>query len=118
MRGRAEETPPDQKFEDYTDLWGRGEYQIALKQLEEQIEKARRIPLRWMLDRAELRFIMGNVDGAISDQELVTTQIPEPAYYFRLAQFYKYRGKLDEYKETLTRASEQAQRFSKWGMTP
>lgn len=115
----AEATPtpvPDPPL-DYLEMWEKGEYGLAIKALETQIEKARRLPPRWLLDRAELRFILGNVKGAVADLEQLSAQIADPIYFHRLAVLYRYQGRYAEAKQAMEKGLEQAERFQRWGMS-
>lgn len=102
---------------DYLEMWEKGEYGLALKALETQIEKARRLPPRWLLDRADLRFILGDVKGAVADLEQLSAQIADPIYFQRLSELYRYQGRYAEAKQALEKGAEQAERFQRWGMS-
>lgn len=108
---RSPEFFDDPAFDDYTEPWNRGEYGRALEIVQEKIDRApTHVYVKWMRDRAALRFILGRVDEAINDMEHIESQLPEPVHALELALLYKYRGRMDEYRSTLRRALSQAQR--------
>ncbi len=97
--------------ENYYEEWERGEYRKALETQKQLMESRPELLnsriyryVRWISDRSELRFAIGEVDDAITDLEWVVESNPEPAFLLRLAQRYRDRGRLDDYKETLERA--------------
>ncbi len=94
--------------ETYRETWKQGNYQKALSQLEQQIKarpelakvKAFRYFI-WLSDRAEIQFTLGRVDKAIAILETITQYVKEPVFILRLAEYYRYRGRMDDYKQTL-----------------
>jgi tetratricopeptide (TPR) repeat protein len=87
----------------YKKLWNEGEYEQARNSIEEHIgEKNGRVPLGWTVDRAELHFLVGDVDQAIAllDREM-GEYYPEPSEIEALARYYDYRGLSIEYRRTL-----------------
>jgi len=88
---------------EYKKLWDKGEYEKARRSIETHISGNRgRTPLGWTVDRAELHFLVGDVDKAI---ELLEKEMgeyyPEPGEIEALARYYKYRGRTLDYKRTL-----------------
>ena len=74
-----------EKTEDYTDLWKRGDYKGALKALDVLlVEHASPGPMKWMFDRAELRYEIGRIDEAIDDLETLQDRYPSPTDTLRL----------------------------------
>lgn len=103
----------------YKDAWESGQYQTALEQLNELVEsrpdlqkiKAYRY-LQWLDDRANLFFLTGDVDSAIEDMTILADKVREPFSTYKLAMYHFHRGLLDDYKNLLNRAMQEAQ--SRW----
>ncbi len=88
---------------EYKTLWDKGEYEQARRSIEQHISDSRgRVPFGWTVDRAELHFLVGDVDKAI---ELLEKEMgeyyPEPAEIEALARYYRYKGMTLEYNRTL-----------------
>lgn len=103
----------------YKEEWERGNYQSALDQLNElmlsrpDLEKIRAYRyLQWLDDRANLLFLLGDVDGAIADMTILADRIREPASTFKLAEYHHYKGDIYEYEQLLNRAMQEVQ--SRW----
>ncbi len=100
----------------YKDKWEQGHYRDALEILESLIDsredleriKAYRY-LQWLDDRSQLKFLTGDIDGAIEDMEVLANRVREPASTLRLAQFHQYKGEMDRSNELLDRAMTEAQ---------
>ncbi len=97
---------------EYRSYWDQGEYQQALdviqKQMEARPEFAESRVYRsfvWRSHRAALNFAMGRVDEAIADMEWIVETNVEPVFLLRLTEYYKYRGRLEDFENTLLRAS-------------
>lgn len=96
--------------EDYQDLWDRGDYRGALRQLNEMImTMSRGVPPRYLYDRAELHFATGRIKLAVQDMEILCRQIAAPIYTLRLAEYYRSLGKQELYERTLDDAARQAE---------
>lgn len=101
---------PAGDVEDYQDLWDRGDYSGALRQLNEMIMTlSRGVPPRYLYDRAELHFTTGRLKLAVQDMEILCRQIAAPIYTLRLAEYYRYLGKQELYERTLEDAARQAE---------
>ncbi len=88
---------------EYKTFWAKGEYAKAVESIENHIRDARgRTPIGWTVDRAELHFLVGDVDTAIAllDKEM-GEYYPEPSEIEALARYYHYKGLGREYRETL-----------------
>ncbi len=86
----------------YKKLWHVGEYDKARGSIEKHIIELRRVPSSLTVDRAELYFLVGNVDKAIEILEKEMGEYyPEPSEIEALARYYHYRGLTAEYKRTL-----------------
>gem|GEM_PF-1816953 len=103
--------------EAYREVWAKGDTRRALAMINRLIEERPELErirafryLLWLSDRAALQMQMGQVDQAIADLEAVTEMIPEPAFLLRLIEAYRYRGRKDEYQETLKRATDSTNR--------
>jgi tetratricopeptide (TPR) repeat protein len=95
--------------EDYQTLWARGEYREALDALQKMLEPHEPyLPYRWVEERADLRFEVGEVDDAIADMESLAQSMGEPMYTLRLAELYRYRGRTEDYEASLAKAYWQA----------
>ncbi len=108
--------PPDssgfevEHLEDYQDLWSRGEYALALGQLNEMLSTmSRGVPARYLYDRAALHFSTGRLQFAVRDMEMLCRQISAPIYTLRLAEYYRSLGKEELYARTLEDAARQAE---------
>ncbi len=108
---------PTPVYLDYTDYWQHGGYAQAIKMLGEQIEATTQIPPRWIADWAELKFLVGKYDEAIRDLELLTAQVPQPVYWVRLAEFYRLRGRNDDFDRALKQGQEYVERFAEYGLS-
>lgn len=110
---RADRIKP---VEDHRDLWRRGEYQAALNELQNLLETMPRgYPPRFIRERAALQFEVGRVDRAISDMESLSRQIPSMSHMVRLAEFYRYRGRKEDYEKTLEKARHVAKNSRSFG---
>lgn len=110
---RADRIAP---VEDHRDLWRRGEYQAALDELQNLLETMPRgYPPRFIRDRAALQFEVGRVDRAISDLESLSRQIPSMSHMVRLAEFYRYRGRKEDFEKTLEKARQVAKNSRSFG---
>lgn len=115
----AQRFGPVGEFEqEYGKLRKAGQYEDALRILNKKIEEVRRIHVQWAIDRADLRFEVGQVDLAIEDLELIVSQIPEPMFYARLAELYEYRGFDDQAEATLKRGEAAAERYGQGSLDP
>ncbi len=101
----------------YQVLWDQGEYREALDRLQEDIDSRPELKktrafryVNWVSDRAKLNALIGEVDKAIDDLEWITGWIEEPAFYLRLAELYKTRGRLQDYQNALEQAKASADR--------
>ena len=59
--------------------------------------------------RSALYFEVGQVDKSIEDLEQIVGFSTSPSHLLRLAELYRYRGRMDEYQATLDRVSQLAQ---------
>lgn len=77
-------------FDDYGELRSRGEYRKALQALEQRIAASTNYvrPSR-LRHRAELRFLTGDVPGAIETMEQMAQKYPEPSHFLELAFMYR-----------------------------
>ena len=102
---------------EYTSLWSHGDYREALQTLETVIkEHGDPLPVRWLVDRAELRYETGRIDEAIADLEsLERNRYSSPAHLLRLALLYRERGHKEDYLQTLGRALERARQAFRYG---
>jgi tetratricopeptide (TPR) repeat protein len=89
----------------YRALWKRGAYRQALERLDEQLASTLpNAPMSWVSDRAELRFLNGEVDLAIEDLESLVEALPVAHITLRLAEVYRYRGRMADYEQALDAA--------------
>jgi len=99
----------------YVTLWEKGEYRAALDAVNELLESStpttpqptRLNTNQLRYDRAQLRFLTGQVDEAIEDMVQAATRQPQPAYSLELALMYQYRGMPLPYDEWMQRAASQ-----------
>ncbi|MBZ0255228.1 hypothetical protein K8I31_04155 [bacterium] len=104
--------------EHYRTLFNEGRYQDALADIQRRIDdrpelaetRAYRYVI-WLADRAEIYFTIGEVDKAIDDMKIVAEEYFEPVFMLRLAEMYKYRGRMDGYKQTLDAVANAQRRF-------
>jgi len=96
--------------DDYESLCERGAYREALQILEDRVQ-SRGIfaPADLLRDRAELRFLVGEVDGAIQDYELIAGRMPSALECLRLAEFLRYRGRIEDHEKALQDAEQRLQ---------
>ncbi|MDP8243838.1 MAG: peptidase MA family metallohydrolase [Candidatus Hinthialibacter antarcticus] len=104
--------------EHYRTLFKEGRYQDALtdiqRRMDERPELAESKAYRyiiWLSDRAAIRFHIGDVDNAIDDMEIVAEEYFEPVFLMRLAEMYQYRGRMDEYNQTINTIATTQKRF-------
>lgn len=103
--GYAQEAASDSE-EDYDDLWKRGAYREALDALHETLSSfGEYTPIQGLEDRSALHFEVGEVDEAIKDMEELSGLSRSPVHDLKLAELFRYRGRLDEYEAALARAS-------------
>lgn len=96
----------------YLALWRHGNYAEALTYLEDAIEgSSDGVPMRWLYDRAELSFVLGRVNDAITAIEWLHYRRPAPVSALQLALFQKTRGYQEDYQRTLERAASRYKRF-------
>lgn len=106
-----------QEATDYKALWNRGSYREALAALDGLIApRMPNVPSFWLKDRAELRFLLGDVDRAIEDYERLTDWSSEADDTVRLAELYRYRGRMDDFERTLKDAERRLQ--NSWNYIP
>lgn len=99
----------------YVTLWEKGEYRAALDAINGLLDSSTSAspqPMRMntnqlRYDRAQLRFLTGQVDEAIEDMLEVARRNPQPAYSLELALMYQYRGRPLPYDEWMERAAQQ-----------
>ncbi|MBI1390320.1 MAG: hypothetical protein GC154_17920 [bacterium] len=96
---------------DYLTLSHEGKYREALDEIQRQIDSRPELAetrayryIVWLADRADILYRIGEVDAAISDLEVVTQEFFEPYFMLKLAQMYRDRGRMDDYKSALDRA--------------
>jgi tetratricopeptide (TPR) repeat protein len=65
-------------------------------------------PDQVLAERSVVHFEVGDVDKAIKDMEEIVKFSGEPRYLLRLAELYRYRGRMDEYNATLDQANQMA----------
>lgn len=98
----------------YEALWKRGEYRKALDDLEARIApRLPNIPSFWEKERAELRFLCGEVDAAIADYEQLVTRSADATDTLRLAEMYRYRGAQTKFDMALADAARRLE--GNWG---
>ena len=104
--------------EHYRVLFKEGRYYDALADIQRRIDERPELAeskayryIIWLSDRANIRFFIGDVDEAIADMEIVAEEYFEPTFLLRLAEMYKYRGRLDEYQQILDEAATTQRRF-------
>ena len=100
----SDDRDADEFYEDYEDLWQKGEYARALSALERIIEEQPRQYDKWIFRRAKLRFMVGRVDEAIEDMESIAASNPEPWYYLEVALMHKYRGHPNSFDQWVQRS--------------
>lgn len=106
----AQQRGEEPALEDYRDLWKRGEYSAALRELNAMLgTMLRGVPPRYLCDRAELYALLGQPDLAIRDMELLCRQISAPVYTLRLAELYRSVGREELFRATLEEAANQAE---------
>ena len=94
----------------YAEPYLAGRYAEALAGVEKAIaaELGLASPL-WMADRAELLFILGRYDEAISEMSDVVRRVYEPIYTVRLAEMYRHVGQVDDARGATDLAIQQSQ---------
>ncbi len=104
--------------EHYRILFQDGRYRDALADIQRRIDERPELEeskayryIIWLSDRANIRFFIGDVDEAIADMEVVAEEYFEPTFMLRLAEMYKYRGRLDDYQRTLDDVATTQRRF-------
>jgi len=103
-----------QDEDDRTALVSRGEYRTALAQLDERLpDEPNYSNLDLFGERAELRFLVGDVEGAIADLEKVCYWRANTEALVRLAEFHQYRGNVDTFREALDEAAHIAASWSR-----
>jgi tetratricopeptide (TPR) repeat protein len=94
-------------IESCSELRAQGEYRKALDDLTKAVpEDSQYVPNNVLDLRADLYFEVGDVDKAIADMEEVIRFTSEPAYLLKLAELYRYRGRMKEYNDALDWASQ------------
>ena len=93
--------------EDYQSLWQRGAYREAVQALEGRLERMPFRPRALRSDYAELLFAVGRVDEAIEELERAVTGTFAPQTTIRLAEMYRYRGRLQSFAGALRIAERQ-----------
>lgn len=99
---------------DYRTLWQRGAYTEAIGALETRFERLSYRPRSMRRDYAELLFSVGRVDDAIDVLEGLAMSAIDPAVMVRLAQWYHYRGRLDDFNGILRLTEQQLQSLSNY----
>ena len=86
--------------------WKSGHYVEALAELEGYLEEELTPSFDLVYDRAQLRFIVGRVDEAIADMELVIRRSyqPQPRFFLDLALMNQYRGNEEQFDRSLEQA--------------
>ena len=108
-----------EQTQEYRTAWDAGEYRPALRLLDGFIrERGEPIPIRWLTDRAELRYETGQLDGAIADFEQLVARFPTPPTLLRLALLYRERGRQDDYRQMLQRAEERSLATTRYSVSP
>lgn len=102
----ATDTGFAQQGSSYRSLWDRGDYAQAVTALENRFELLSYRPRAMRRDYAELLFMVGRVDEAIDVLEGLALSATDPGAMVRLAELYRYRGRLDDF-ETILMLTEQ-----------
>lgn len=110
----SDDRDADDFYEDYEELWEKGEYARALTALERIIEEQERRYDKWIYRRAKLRFHVGRVDEAIEDMESIARRNPQPWYYLETALMHKYRGHPNSYDDWIQRTIPLLRRSDRW----
>ena len=114
----AQEAPSSETdeeiYEDYTDLWTRGEYAQALEVLEENITSQTRPMDSWLYDKAQLLFTVGRVDEAIEIMDELARRKQQPSHGLYLALLHKYRGHPQTYDSALRVAAGMINQRWRW----
>jgi tetratricopeptide (TPR) repeat protein len=99
--------------QDYRALWSRGEYALALEEIERVIDAGDSDVRASVLysDYADVLFAVGRVDEAIALSENIVSNYPLPSHIVRLLRFYHYRGRREEYRELLDLLGRQMDRL-------
>ena len=94
----------------YAEPYLAGRYAEALEGAEKAIatELGLASPLR-MADKAELLFLLGRYDEAISEMSDVVRRVFEPTYTVRLAEMYRHVGQVDDARGATDLAIQQSQ---------
>jgi tetratricopeptide (TPR) repeat protein len=101
--------------DDYRAMWERGEYAGALVKLEERhpIDSLNR-QVGLLRDRAELRFLTGRVEEAVSDLEQLCERRPTAPGLVRLAEMQRYRGRVALANDALEKAAWESDRWIRY----
>lgn len=94
----------------YAEAFLAGRYSDALTQAERTIDDNQGyLPPAWLADKAELLFILGRYDEAISEMGDAVRRVYEPVYSVRLAEMYRHIGRLDDARDATQMAVMQSQ---------
>jgi tetratricopeptide (TPR) repeat protein len=90
----------------YLQLMKAGKYEEARQAIERHREENRgRVPANWIVDRAELHFITGQVEEAIAILEKEMAEYyPEPTEIVALAHYYQYTGRTEDFDRLMEKA--------------
>lgn len=94
----------------YAEPYLAGRYAEALEGVEKAIaaEFGLASPL-WMADKAELLFLLGRYDEAISEMSDVVRRVYEPIHTVRLAEMYRHVGQVEDARGATDLAVQQSQ---------
>ncbi len=105
-------TPFKASTDTYLDLWRHGKYTESLKFLDNAINASSDgVPMRWLYDRADLYFLTGKIDEAISEIEWLHYRRPAAKSALQLAIYHQARGNRGEYERLLRATAERYIRF-------
>jgi tetratricopeptide (TPR) repeat protein len=99
---------------DYRTLWQRGAYAEAIQVLETRFEQLSYRPRTMRREFAELLFTVGRIDEAIEVLEGLAMSAIDPATMVRLAQLYRYRGRIDDFDGIVRLTEQQLQSLSNY----
>ncbi len=101
---------PGEDEDGYVALRERGDYKGAIEIRAAELEG--REPYAGSAEEfaeyADLLFTVGRVDEAIETMERLGRRSSDPAHTLALATYYRYRGRLEEYREALAEAERRA----------